>query len=144
MNYHYHTNHTIYISTPAKPKQFQPGHSIIEREAPWRTMCESEKAWNNTKLPVTKTNKDKKQEYVQQTKKPNYCWMLCCSTFQTWIQSRKMGKHEQSKTQLHNLNIPTVPNWHTSNARSKNKKTKKQQVVACLETKHIFEHQIQP
>ena len=56
-NYHYHMNHTIYISTPSKPKQFQPGHSIIEREAPWRTMWESEKAWNNTKLPVPKQTK---------------------------------------------------------------------------------------
>ena len=54
MNYQYHTNHAIYMSTPSKPKQFQPGHSIIEREAPWRTMWESEKAWNNTKLPVPK------------------------------------------------------------------------------------------
>lgn len=57
MNYHYHTNHTIYISTPSKPKQFQPGHSIIKREAPWRTMWESEKTWNNTKLPVPKQTK---------------------------------------------------------------------------------------
>ncbi len=104
-------------------------------------MWESQKC-ERKNTTSTKTNKDKKQEY---NTKP---WMLCCSTFQTWIQSRKMSQHEWSKTHLHNLNNPDSPKLKYKQRHMRKQKKKQedkktyckwhQQVVACLETKKQF------